>query len=469
MPAPAYTPAPSDRIHWYRLRTNNSEASEYWEHTKVVKRFNDIMARVFARAQPANSHSFGGNIPDRHATVFDERERQLDMIADMSTSTRAIADVILMRHDDCAGHPTYVRVSANNDKHGERIIETLTKDCGNNSSKEWYAIQWIQRHTGGTVQIQYTKFSHRICGRLKKTYRRKMIRIEIERDDIRHKSVDKTPARRAQQPSLRLSELLRVAQGSTANSVHTDRLRKGKSIRISLGSRIAETMLYLVGSTLIQSHWKADDLLIPPNMDVIDDSGSNLQIYVDDVSKLDTNPARMTKHFVLEFGALLWELFFLQEVEVLEEDKENDEDGELNEEISLYNALVRTYEDGTALFLQAICLEIVSNCLETYEELGEGVAEGDIRARVYDKIVKPLQDLASTYSETSPSRPVVAQKPHKTWEDKGPTLDIQVDRTVHVEPALQTACQYSYNDIAFPAVDEGQLFSLDLANVLDEK
>ncbi|CAN9186583.1 unnamed protein product [Alternaria alternata] len=203
-------------------------------------------------------------------------------------------------------------------------------------------------------------------------------------------------------------------------------------------------------------------------MDVIDDSGSNLQIYVDDVSKLDTNPARMTKHFVLEFGALLWELFFLQEVEVLE-DKENDEDGELNEEISLYNALVRTYEDGTALFLQAICLEIVSNCLETYEELGEGVAEGDIRARVYDKIVKPLQDLASTYSETSPSRPVVAQKPHKTWEDKGPTLDIQVDRTVHVKPALQTACQYSYNDIAFPAVDEGQLFSLDLANVLDEK
>ncbi|CAN9373242.1 unnamed protein product [Alternaria sp. RS040] len=427
------------------------------------------MTRVYARAQPAKSHSFGGNIPDRHATVFGERERQLDMIADMSASTKAIADVILMRHDDCAGHPTYVRVSANNDKHGERIIETLTKDCGNNSSKEWYAIQWIQRHAGGSVQIQYTKFSHRICGRLKKTYRRKMIRIEIERDDIRHKSVDKTLARRAQQPSLRLSELLRVVQGSTANSVLTDRLRKGKSIRISLGSRIAETMLYLVGSALIQSHWKADDLLIPHNMDIIDDSASNLQIYGYDVSKLDTNPARMTKHFVLEFGALLWELFFLQEVEVLEEDKEYDEDDELNEEISLYNALVRTYEDGTALLLQTICLEIVSNCLEIYEELEEGVTEGDIRARIYDKIVKPLQDFASTYSETSPPRPVVAQKTQKTWEDKEPISNIQMAPIINVDPALQEESYYSSEGVICPTLDEVELFRLDLASTPDGK
>ncbi|OWY55928.1 hypothetical protein AALT_g11255 [Alternaria alternata] len=340
VPTLAYTPAPSDRIHWYGLRTNNSEATEYWAHTKVVNRFNDIMARVYAPAQPANSHSCGGSIPDRFSRVIDERETQLDMIAAMSASKKAIADVMLERHENCDGHPTYVHVSADIEEQHETMIETLI--------------------------------------------------------------------------------------------------------------------------ALIQSHWKADDLLVPPSMDMIDDTASNLEVYVDDVSNLTTNAPELTKHFVLEFGVLLWELFFLQEVEVLEEDRE------LNEEDSLYNALYRTYMDGTERCLQPACLIIINNCLSAYDDLEEGVAEAEIRASIYDKIFKPLQEFAATYSDISKPRPVLPHKCNATREGKEPIVEIQVDQIVRVESALQAACQYSYNDTASPAVDEGQLFSLDLANVLDE-
>ena len=99
----------------------------------------------------------------------------------------------------------------------------------------------------------------------------------------------------------------------------------------------------------------------------------------------------------------------------------------------------------------------------------EGVAEGDIRARIYDKIVKPLQDFASTYSETSPPRPVVAQKSQKTWEDKEPIFNIQMAPIINVDPALQKESYYSSEGVVCPTLDEVELFRLDLANTPDRK
>lgn len=437
----------------------------------MVKRFNDIMARIYARAQPAISQSFGGNIPDRLAGVFDEREMQLSMIADTSASKKAIADVMLERHENCDGHPTYVHVSADIEEQQETMIETLTADCGNKSSPKWCTIQWIRSHAKGPADIQFPRPSHRICGQLKVPHR-KMIRIEIKPDKIIPRSVlIKTSSGAkstsgAQKPHLKLSALLRAVQGSTdiQASELAKQLRKGKSLRISLGFRIARSILYLVGSALIQSHWKADDLLVPPSMDVVHDIVSDLKVYVDDVSNLTTDAPQPIKHFVLELGVLLWELFFLEEIKVLEEDRD------LNEEDSLYNALYRTYEDSsTARCLQPICLEIINNCLSAYDDLEEGMAEADIRANIYDRIVKPLQELAATYSDTSKPQPVSLHEYNATWEDKEPIVDIQVDRIVHVESVSQAAYQYSNDNNAFPSVDEVQLFRLDLANVLDGK
>jgi hypothetical protein len=466
----AYTPAASDRIHWYRLRTNNSKASEFWAHTNVVKRFNNTIARVYTPAQPANLHSFGGSIPDPDARVIDERETQLNMIADMSASKKAIADLMLERHENCGGHPTYVHVSADTEEHHETMIETLTADCGIKSPVTWCIIQWIRSNARGSVDIPLPKPSHRICGRLK-IPRRKMIRIEIKTEGIKPELVNINSRTKAREPSLRLSTLLRAVQGSTDTEALAlaKQLQKGKSLRISLGFRIARSMLYLIGSALIQSHWRADDLLISPNMDMADDTASNIQVYVDDVSKLKTDAAQLTKHFVLECGVLLWELFFLEVVEVLEEDREYNEDEQINEEESLYNALLRTYDHGTGQFLQLACLEIINNCLSAYVDLEEGIAETDIRAKIYDKIVKPLQEFTATYNDTAKPQSVLVQQYNATWEERKPTLNIRVDRIADVEPALQAARQYSYNDTASPVVDEGQLFSLDLANVLDEK
>lgn len=421
------------------------------------------MARVFAHAQLANQCPFGGSLPDRNIHVHDERERELLTIAKISASAKGIVDVMLERHGSCGGHPTYVHVSADGNDNEEMIIETLMKDCGTGLPRPWYAIQWIQSHT--TVS-DGSRRTHGICGTLRHRRRRRLC-IEIESNEIRHSLVYIGTETEAREPSLRLSDLLSVNQSRTDTGALARWLRKGKSIRVSLGFRIAKSMLYLVGNTLIQTHWKADDLLVPQDVNLLGDGTPLFKVYVDDVSNLDIGTVIVAKHFVLELGALLWELFFLEKVKVLEDDSEYNEDGEPKEEESLYNALARTYRDGTARFLQAICLEIINNCLRAYDDLEEEVAEGEIRANLYDKIVKPLQDFVYTYSETSPSRSTSAYEHKNTLKVPKPVLNMHVNQVLDIGLPVQVACIPSCNDLTSSDMDCVELFTLHRAGVPD--
>ncbi|RSM19381.1 hypothetical protein CDV31_001803 [Fusarium ambrosium] len=100
--------------------------------------------------------------------------------------------------------------------------------------------------------------------------------------------------------------------------------------------------------------------------------------------------AKNNKSFILELGALLWELFFQQKVNITEEDEEDESD-----EVSLFNALNREEEIWRKKCVDAACLDIISNCLEAWCE--DEVDEEKLRATIHRTVFRPLREYRVSY------------------------------------------------------------------------
>ncbi|KAF6822502.1 hypothetical protein CMUS01_11058 [Colletotrichum musicola] len=131
----------------------------------------------------------------------------------------------------------------------------------------------------------------------------------------------------------------------------------------------------------------------------------NLQAIVgEDDSKISS----FEKSLILDFGVLLWELFFEETVTPESEDEESDD-----EEATLLNALNRKQmTSARKLFLKPTCLDVIGNCLELY---GQGTADiSDLQREIYWQVVKPLKSYLSSYNNIDTSEPNAAPRSPRT-------------------------------------------------------
>lgn len=174
---------------------------------------------------------------------------------------------------------------------------------------------------------------------------------------------------------------------------------------LRLALTIARSLLYLLGSPLLQDPWKTETIYVAETTD-----GSRIKPYISGqltgCLREESRQSERAKSSILHLGLLLWELFFGEKVTVTEEDKEDDEEDD--ETDSLFNALNREQiSSQESSFVDPLCLGIIGNCLILYGQTR--VIDAAFRTNLYWDIVKPLIMSLESYN---PSR----RKPAATVE-----------------------------------------------------
>jgi hypothetical protein len=164
---------------------------------------------------------------------------------------------------------------------------------------------------------------------------------------------------------------------------------------LRLALTIARSLLYLLGSPLLQDPWKTETIYVAETTD-----GSRIKPYISGqltgcLGEEESRQSKRAKSSILHLGLLLWELFFGKKVTVTEEDKEDDEEDD--ETDTLFNALNREQiSSQESSFVDPLCLDIIGNCLILYGQAR--VIDAAFRTNLYWDIVKPLIMSLENYS-----------------------------------------------------------------------
>jgi len=342
-------------------------------------------------------HQYCHDEEDRKRAQRDIRQAQR-----LCETTKAIVKVFANIPQPCRPpHSAHIHLSG----FEEPQIDMLVSVCGENKSEKWHIVHWANASDQNPRQTSTNTF----CSVLKESHKRMTrLRVQLRRDASWNEACARITDRiktHAAAPKLTLEKWLEHAKKNGQKNPAAPRLTKKDILHLAL--TIARSLLYLLGSPLLQDPWKTDTIYLEQTTDGWLDKGFQIKPYTsvqltgclgEDYLGEECKQSNGAKSSILHFGLLLTELFFSKKVTVTEEDIENDEDGD--ETDSLFNALNR---DLISLrdfkFDDPYFLDIIDHCLNLYCQAE--VINAAFRTNLYWRIVKPLMDSLENYN---PSR-----------------------------------------------------------------
>ncbi|RSL71845.1 hypothetical protein CEP54_001050 [Fusarium duplospermum] len=351
-------------------------AARYRRLAEGARQFNDTTDKVFSRhmgiAETGSVEIFhrdrNSNADDLDLDKSDLEE--IHAARKVSSVAKKIASILTM--SICQKpHSAYIDLNG----FPEAEIFTIMTVC--HSENKWRAVQWTSANRHDTQIAKNQASNIAICEEIKRRHRPK---------SILHIGVCPDGSWRAQKmPSNVLTAHRKPPDATLEELIIPERAQEGrvelnKSVRLGLAARLGGSLMCLLGSPFLQDAWNSETLrcsdgsiFVPGNFD-------------GDVE----GHAKDNKSFILQLGALLWELFFQQKVNITEEDEEDESD-----EVSLFNALNREEEIWRKKCVDAACLDIISNCLEAWCE--DEVDEEKLRATIHRTVFRPLREYRASY------------------------------------------------------------------------
>ncbi|KAF5257315.1 hypothetical protein FOXYS1_12167 [Fusarium oxysporum] len=373
------------------VKPGGHAAARYRRLAQDAKQFNHAMDRVFSRRM--------GIIEAEATEVFhqDRNSKADDLEVDKSdleeihaarklcSAAKTIAQI--MTRSTCKKpHSAYINLSG----FSEAKILTIMTVC--HSGNKWRAVQWTSTNSHDASATTNQTLRTAICEEIRRRHRPKSIlHIGVCQDGSwrTHNIPSNISATHAKPPETNLAELIFPERAQ-------EKVNKlEKSDRLSLATRLGGSLLCLLGSPLLQNNWNSETMRC---------SGGDIFVsghFHQDVSRDPTTVAD-NKSFILHLGVLLWELFFQQKVNITEEDEEDEEDDD--DDVPLFNALSREEAAWRDKFVDAACLDIITNCLEAWCE--DEADEEKLRASIHGKVFRPLREYWASYSH--PRLPIIS-------------------------------------------------------------
>ncbi|RMJ18661.1 hypothetical protein CDV36_001593 [Fusarium kuroshium] len=352
-------------------------AARYRRLADGARQFNDTMDSVFSRHMgiaEAGSIEIFHRDRNSNADDLDLDKSDLEEIhaaRKVSTAAKRVARILTM--SICQKpHSAYIDLSG----FPEAEIFTIMTVC--HSENKWRAVQWTSTNRYDTQTATNQASNIAICEEIKRRHRPKSIlHIGVCPDGSwrAQKMPSNVSTAHGKPPEATLEELIISERAQEGGGVELN-----KSDRLGLAARLGGSLMCLLGSPFLQDAWTSEtmrcsggDIFIPGSFD------GGVECHAKD-----------NKSFILELGALLWELFFQQKVNITEEDEEDESD-----EVSLFNALNREEEIWRKRCVDAACLDIISNCLEAWCE--DEVDEEKLRATIHRTVFRPLREYRASF------------------------------------------------------------------------
>ncbi|OCK94770.1 uncharacterized protein K441DRAFT_696305 [Cenococcum geophilum 1.58] len=412
---------PYEISKWVKYPAEGTLPAQYRKIANPVQQFNGTMRRIYAahivNAEPEIAQVEATQIyhQSRQAQDDPEEDRKraqadIQQAQRLCEATKAIAKVFANTPQPCQPpHSAHIHLSG----FEEPEIDMLVSVCGIKSTKstestKWHIVHWANPSDQNPRQTPTNTF----CSVLKASCKvRTRLRIQLQYDGSWNDAAAGTDRikTRAEPPKLTLENWLDAKKDRETTQAAPSKLMKKDILRLAL--TIARSLLYLLGSPLLQDPWKTGNIYVAETTDGSPDKGLRIKPYISGqltgcLGEEESRQSGRAKSSILHLGLLLWELFFGEKVTVTEEDEEDY--GDDNETDSLFNALNREQIDSRdSSFVDPLCLDIIGNCLNLYGQAK--VIDAAFRTNLYWDIVKPLIISLENYN---PSR----RKPAATVE-----------------------------------------------------
>lgn len=441
---------PDEILKWIKYPAEGALPAQYRKIANLVQQFNGTMRRIYdahiINAEPEIAQAEATQIYHQSRQAQDDAEEdrkraQADIrqALRLCETTRAIAKVFANTRQPCQPpHSAHIHLSG----FEEPEIDMFVSVCGGIRSAKWHIVHWTNPSDQNPRQTSTNTF----CSVLKESRKCKTrLRIQLHRDgswnDAAAGTADLIKAHAAA-PTKTLKKWL-DEKGRETTQEAPSKLMKKDILRLAL--TIARSLLYLLGSPLLQDPWKTETIYVAETTD-----GSRIKPYISGqltgCLREESRQSERAKSSILHLGLLLWELFFGEKVTVTEEDKEDDEEDD--ETDSLFNALNREQiSSQESSFVDPLCLDIIGNCLILYGQAR--VIDAAFRTNLYWDIVKPLIMSLENYN---PSR----RKPAATVEREAappPSHHIPSNTGFDGRQALVTKLDIVKKPVAVKAAD----------------
>ncbi|KAF2191249.1 subtilisin-like protein [Zopfia rhizophila CBS 207.26] len=407
---------PNDFRRWilyFEPGKNRTEAAQYRATARSAKEFNSTMGRIF--------QSTRASVESRPTQVFQEDrnevgisleddKRDLTEYARLSSVIKAMVKVILEMSKACqASHSSFIYLSGFYEAEREVRIETIMTVCESGRSEKWHPVHWVGSSIHANRLRPQQTSTTTICGRLRQIRKaKKRLCIKVCPDGSWKEVVtDHRMNAYTEPPGMVLQDVLIPRQNQRDAKTVAPPLTKPD--RLDLGIRIARSFLCLIGSPLLQCRWKSESMFVSRGTDASHDEDRQTKAYIQNDPLTEAVTPESKKHNMVELGALLWELFFAQKVNILEQDEESDDEDEIPS-LSLYNALNREEIASREKCVEVECLDIIANCLDAYDKVDE-LDDSELRTDLYDKIVKPLKEYLQSYNSPRSNKRVASPSP----------------------------------------------------------
>ncbi|KAF4984121.1 hypothetical protein FZEAL_614 [Fusarium zealandicum] len=381
-------------------KPGSNKAVEYRRIAHLAQTSNNTMDRIFSpRATDLDEKGPQVFHADRNSEGNDSGRtdgKELYFAKRLSQTTKTVAQILSQSKCE-KPHSAYIHLSG----FEEPEVLTMMGVCG--SIKKWRAVQWTSSrgHNNKTANLGA------ICNEMRKSHRLKTIlHIAVDSDASWLPNVPPklTTAIHTKPPTDTLRELIMPKNNENKKTG----LKKSERLRIA--TKLGRSLFCLIGSPLLQESWKSDTIRC-----------SEGDLFV--LGMFPANPecrlaiADVTKSFILNFGVLLWELFFQGQVSIIKDDE--DEDGD---DASLFNALGRMLDDcQEGRFVDPPCLDIIGNCLTAWCD--EEADEEKIRDNIHRKVICPLTRYWESYRPPAMNKTILLKDSPPGYPGIGNLMD----------------------------------------------
>lgn len=409
---------PAEILGYIKYPADDAEPQQYREIRIAVRDFNQAMRDTYkARIVEAEPDLFQAESTEVfYRSREDTSDDGLLQAERLCGYTKTIAKAFEKSQRLCEP-PHAARIHLSGFEESE--IDMVVSMCGNTQQK-WHDVQWLCPSPTSPPNAQK---SHTIpvCSSLKRSQKRRhRLRIQLEADgswnDISEPQ-DQTKKYVALEKTLK--ELLYPKEVEDATQEASRKWTVMSRLRLVLN--LVRSLLCLLGSPLLQEPWESRNILVKDIADESSDRRVEIKPYV--FIKLmgyaqEDEPERSQKArlSIIYLGVLLCELLCREKVTITDDDKEyDDENKNIDEGLTLYNALNRTMNDlkpdwpGDNFYLNLIFIY-----LKLYDEYD---VIDNFRAKLYRYIFEPLKSFEShrlpkkeTATATIAGRPVPPQQ-----------------------------------------------------------
>ncbi|KAH7210106.1 hypothetical protein DER44DRAFT_775050 [Fusarium oxysporum] len=381
---------PSLRINEVcRIVSYGNEAAGYRQTIRAAQNFNCKMRGICRSVMAEREFSMQQIFPSQYRREGDFYDQ--DIVKAEIHKAQVVCDTAkglfnqLTKNRVCQPpHSAFIHLTG----FGQPEIDMIMSICEAKGASE----KWHQVYFTGKVpsDVRVLPPSDSICSRLRHSRKFKQILRIYLRTDGSWKCADSSAADRIQRfvehPDLTLEGLLNARQ-------HPSGRKLLKKDRLNLAIVIAQSLLHLSGSPLLQSPWNAENIYITHIADEVVHSWLRTDLFLARQLAQESPNAQLDESLesnrnVLDLGLLLWQLLFGRKVTIEPEDREDEDEDDLN--LSLFNALNREHGESKESFVEQPCLDIIENCLNLYSSFQ--LDQQTFQEKIHWNVVTPLKN-----------------------------------------------------------------------------